>query len=77
MLHPITCEVLSEGDQYERAVQREAFQLRNRLTAAGVKCPSLVVRWVNALGVLLIAIGARLKVWKIPPSSQVPGEARG
>ena len=41
MLHPITCEILSEGDQYDRAVQREALQLRKELTAARVKYPGL------------------------------------
>ena len=31
MLHPITYQVLNEGEKHDRAVQREAFQLRNKL----------------------------------------------
>lgn len=77
MLNPTMCEILSEGDEYDRAVQRGAFQLQNELTAAGRKCPSLFEQWVNTLGTLLVATGARLQEWKIPSSSQVPGKARG
>jgi hypothetical protein len=77
MLHPITCENLSKGDQHDRAVQREEFQLRNKLGAAGAKYPSLLAQWANALGTLLVTMGARLIAWQIPPSSQVSRKARG
>ena len=70
MLHPITCEILSEGDKHDRAAQREAFQLRNRLTPAGVKYPGLFGQCASALGTLLVATGARLIAWQIPPGSQ-------
>ena len=77
MLHPITCEILSEGDQYDRAVQREALQLRKELTAARVKYPGLFVQCASALGTLLVVMGARLIAWQIPPGSQVSRKARG
>ena len=77
MLHPITCEILNEGDKRDRAVQREAFQLRNRLTAAGVKYPGLTIKGARALSTLLVAVGARLIAWQIPPANQVSRKARG
>ena len=77
MLNATMREILSEGDEYDRARQREVFQLQNELTAAGRNCPCLFEQWVNTLGTLLMATGARLKEWKIPPSSQLPGKARG
>jgi hypothetical protein len=77
MISPTLCEILSDGDEYDRARQRDAFQLQNELTAAGRKCPILFEQWVNTLGTLLMATGARLKGWKIPSSSQVLGKARG
>ena len=77
MLHPITCEVLNKGDKQDRARQREAFQLRNRLGEAGAKYPSLLAQWAKALGTLLVAMGARLIAWQIPPRSQVSRKARG
>lgn len=77
MLHPITCEVLNKGNKQDRARQREAFQLRNRLDAAGARYPSLLARWAKALGTLLVAVGARLIAWQIPPRSQMQRKARG
>jgi hypothetical protein len=77
MLHPITCEILCEGDKHDRAVQREAFQLQSKLGAAGVKYPRLFVQCASVLGTLLVAMGARLIAWQIPPGSQIPGNARG
>ena len=71
MLHPITCEVLGKGNKQDWARQREGFRLRNRLGAAGARHPSLLAQWAKALGTLLVAIGARLIAWQIPPSSQV------
>ena len=76
MLHPITCEVLGKGNKRDRARQREALQLRNRLGAAGARHPSLLALWVKALGTLLVAMGARLIAWQIPPSYQVSQETR-
>jgi hypothetical protein len=77
MLHPITCEILCEGDKHDRAVQREAFQLRSKLGAAGVKYPSLLMKGACALRTLLVVMGARLIAWQIPPGSQVSRKARG
>jgi len=77
MLHPITCEVLNKGNKQDRARQREAFQLRSGLSEAGAKHPSLLAQWANALGTLLIAMGARLIAWQIPPASRVSRKARG
>ncbi len=77
MLHPITCEILSEGDKHDRAVQREALQLRNKLGAAGGRFPSLFVQCASALSALLVVIGARLIAWQIPSSSQVSRKAQG
>ena len=75
MLHPITCEILNEGDKRDRAVQREAFQLRNKLGAEGVRYPSFFAQCASALSTLLVAVGARLIAWQIPPGGQMPGEA--
>ena len=77
MLHPITCEILNRGNKGERARQRETFQLRNRLGAAGTRTPSHLALWVKALGTLLVAVGARLVAWQIPSGSQVQRKARG
>lgn len=71
-MHPITCEILSKVDKYDRARQREAFQLQNRLTTTRAECPNILVQRVNALGTLMMATGARLKDWKMPSSSQAP-----
>jgi hypothetical protein len=77
MLHPITCEVLNKEDKHNRAAQRETFQLRNQLDAAGIKHPSLFAQGAGSLGTLLIATGARLIAWQIPPGNQVSRKARG
>ena len=77
MLHPITCQVLNDAEKHDRAVQREAFQLRNRLGAAGFKYPSLFAQWASTLGTFLVVVGARLIAWQIPPGSQVSRKARG
>ena len=77
MLHPITCEILSKGDQYDRAVQREALQVRSKAGAAGGKHPSLFAQGACALGALLVAMGARMIAWQIPPGSQASRKARG
>ena len=77
MLHPTTYEILSEGDEYDRAVQREAFQLQNELTMAGIRCPSLFVQGVNALGAILVTTGTQLKSWQVTADSRVPGKVRG
>ena len=77
MLHPITCEILCEGDKHDRAVQREAFQLRKELDAVGVKYPRPLMQGACALGTLLVVMGARLVAWQIPPGSQVSQKARG
>lgn len=66
MLHPITCEILGKGNKQDRASQREAFQLRNGLGAAGARHPSLLAQWAKALGTLLVAMGVRLIAWQIP-----------
>ena len=77
MLHPITCEILCEGDKHDRAVQREAFQLRNKAGAAEGRYSSLLVKGASALGTLLIVTGARLIAWQIPAGSQISRKARG
>ena len=76
-MHPITCEILSKVDKYDRTVQREAFQLRKRLGAVGPKYPSLFAQWASTLGTCLVVMGARLIAWQIPPGSQVSRKARG
>lgn len=77
MLHPITCEILCKGSKRERARQREAVQLRNRLGAAGIRYPSILALWAKALGTLLVAAGARLIAWQIPPASRASRKAQG
>jgi hypothetical protein len=77
MLHPITCQVLNEAEKHDRAVQREAFQLRNKLGAAGSKYPSRFAQWASTLGTFLVVAGARLIAWQIPPGSRVSRKARG
>ena len=66
MLHPITCQVLNEAEKHDRAVQREAFQLRNKLGAAGSKYPSRFAQWASTLGTFLVVAGPVGKFFNEP-----------